>query len=543
MQYLKNHGMTRVYWIDYPYNTARLADAEFNGVRRSFLEDTYENFGGDPLPQCIEIAHEIGLEFICILKPYDLWCWGRARLDDDRFAEHPEVIGGYAMCLDPFLKEHPEFAFRRHPDWTTDVKSRHVSMITLYSDNAEPLSFNAADIKIFTSDDNVTYKAVPVNDVVDDVVTRPRYDWSPAGKQECNETEEIRRITIELDASAVYWAVQLPDADDAGEFGNQLFLLTEVITDDGETAHTIAISKRSGGKVSGGFTAGELQKSGFESVGFDYARGSSPACWIDMSEGAELRRALSPGDAFGFALGQDSHYIGMLDPSFSEVREYWSDCYVKRALDFGADGVDVRIEHHHVSGEWLAYGYAEPILETFKSVYDRLPEATDDDYTRIRTIRGEFHTQFLREISETVHAAGKKLEVHVGCRMKAPANRDSFLQIYWDIEAWITEGIIDGINMKYIGPLSTFTQQILLPLARAQGIPVHMIAAVGDPRSMPRTPEYSSEQLALCAAGGINSINLYELWVYLRTTPRGEWFMRGCADPTFKELKRTLETL
>jgi hypothetical protein len=46
------------------------------------------------------------------------------------------------------------------------------------------------------------------------------------------------------------------------------------------------------------------------------------------------------------------------------------------------------------------------------------------------------------------------------------------------------------------------------------------------------------EMLGMVQNAGLNGLNLYELWVYLRTTPRGEPFLRGCARSVLAELKR-----
>ena len=93
---------------------------------------------------------------------------------------------------------------------------------------------------------------------------------------------------------------------------------------------------------------------------------------------------------------------------------------------------------------------------------------------------------------------------------------------------------------EVLGPLNTFVHREILPRARKRGIPVHVISAIGDPRSQPRTPEWAAEQLDLVRAGGLNGLNLYEIWVYLRTTPRGEWFRRGCSAAVFARLHERL---
>jgi hypothetical protein len=242
----------------------------------------------------------------------------------------------------------------------------------------------------------------------------------------------------------------------------------------------------------------------------------------------------------GVALGQDLYRVGMMEPGFPEVRRYWLEQYVQRALTAGADGVDVRIAHHHQCAEWLSYLYAEPNLQAFRQQFAREPDACAADFAALRRIRGLAHTQFLRDASALLHAAGKKLEAHVESRMTPPPEHDTFTQLHWDYATWIDDGIVDGVNLKYLGPFSLFVHQQILPRARKRDIPVHVIAAIGDPRSLTRTPEYTEEMLAMVAAAGLDGLTLYETWGYLRTTPRGEPFARGCAMSVFERLHRWL---
>ena len=184
--------------------------------------------------------------------------------------------------------------------------------------------------------------------------------------------------------------------------------------------------------------------------------------------------------------------------------------------------------------------YAEPNLAIFRQCFGRDPQAIPDDYAAMRRIRGAFHTQFLRDAAALLHQAGKKLEAHVESRMTPPPEHDTFTQIHWDYATWIDDGIIDGVNLKYLGPYNPFVQREICP-ARRRGIPVHVIAALGDPRSNPRTPEYAEEQLAMVRAAGLNGLNLYEIWCYLRTTPNGEPFARGCTMRVFERLAHFLK--
>ncbi|MHC4886344.1 MAG: hypothetical protein ACYTGH_14800, partial [Planctomycetota bacterium] len=190
---------------------------------------------------------------------------------------------------------------------------------------------------------------------------------------------------------------------------------------------------------------------------------------------------------------------------------------------------------------WLSYLYSEPCLETFRERRDREPKPKGEDYEELRRIRGEFHTQFLREAKSLLADAGMKLESHVESRMTTGPECDTYTQIHWDVATWIDEGILDGVNLKYLQTANPWVQREVLPRAKARGIPVHEVAAIGDPRSQPRTPEMAADWLENAIRHGGSGLDLYELWVYLRTTPEGKLFHRGCSKQIFARLKEVLD--
>jgi hypothetical protein len=377
-------------------------------------------------------------------------------------------------------------------------------------------------VRLYVSHDNAHYRLFAPACVSESVVQRPRYNWSPAGKQPAGGEERVRILELDgIDFEGGYLAVEFPAAEVAGRFGNQRYLLAEA------SNVPLRLSQRVNG-------------TDFKNGGFDFYDNGASAGWSDCSEGVELRQAFPAGSTLGIRLGCDAKHDKMPDPAFAQVRQFWLHNWVQRAIESGADGVDVRIAFHTRSDEWLAYAFAEPVLAEFRTQCGRDPEPCHDDYGRIRRIRGGFHTQFLRAAKELLGAAGKRLEAHVEARMKTPPEHDTYAHLHWDYATWIDEGIVDGVNLKYLGPYNPFVQQHILPRARLQGIPVHMIGAIGDPRTQPRTPEWAAESLALVQSAGLNGLNLYELWVYLRTTPRGELFYRGNSRSIFTALQQQL---
>jgi len=537
---LKDAGVGRIYWIDYPHLAKRLGpQSELHGVGAegdcAHVAATMEAFGSDPLAPCARIAHEQGLEFFTVIKPYDLACRGTRPLTDGRFEDFPRALGGYVVTADPFIRAHPECSFRRNPAWSVPATGP-VTEVVLWSDNDGPLAFDVGGVRLLASDDNVTYTPCDGASIRQEVLERPRTEWTPAGRRPTGPVERVRAIRIGgLRLDARYLAVQLPAAAAAApsgaeacwpcDAGNPPFLLVEV---------------RSGGRELPVTVAGMVRGDDFRGGGFEFGRNAAPARWSDCSEGIELRRALVPGGVLGLAVGRDEYLLGMLEPGFDQVRQYWLDEYVSRAIGAGADGVDVRIAHHHTCDEWLAYAWAEPVLRAFRERLGRDPRPERPDYEAARRIRGEFHTQFLRQAKALLAAAGRKLEHHVESRMTTPPQFDTYSQIHWDYATWIDEGILDGVNLKYLGPFNPFVQREILPRARKRGIPVHQIAAISDPRGHPRAPELHAEALRMARAGRLDGLDLYEVWVYLRTTPAGYPMLRGCTGEILERLGRLM---
>ncbi len=498
LRFLKSHGMSRVYFLDYPGRESwGPGDSPVYARMAANYRLTREAFGGDIMAVACRLAHEEGLEFFTIAKPYDLGAGER------------------------FPREHPELCFRRNPAWMGATPSAPITELTLYGDSDAPLPFDPAAIRLLISDDNRDYQPVTGLTVRDEVVERPHAAYTPAGNQPLTGTNRVRRLRLSGFAlTGRHAAIVFPAGEGQGCFGNRDFLLAEA-------AYPVGLHR----SIRGG---------DFRANGFDFAQDGGSACWADRSEGMTFRRELG-GSVLGVRFGHEPYHVPMLDPSHPQVRAFWLDHWIRRAIAAGADGVDIRIAHHHGNAEWLAYMYAEPVLAAFRERHDREPEPTVADYAAIRRLRGEFHTRFLRDAKALLGAAGKRLEVHVEARMKTPPEHDTYTQIHWDWASWIDEGIVDGINLKYLAPGNPFVEREILPRCRRRGIPVHAIAAVGDPRSQPRTAEWAVERLRLCRAGGLDALNLYELWVYLRTTPDGDWFTRGSSRAIFAALKDAIE--
>src|SRR5262249_13897270 len=115
-------------------------------------------------------------------------------------------------------------------------------------------------------------------------------------------------------------------------------------------------------------------------------------------------------------------------------------------LKAGVDGVSIRTYcHHNGPMHYLKFAFAQPVLETFRSLYGRNPELRDDDYIKIRSIRGDFYTQFIAQASKLVRSKGKKFSVEVESGTEVPSTMSVRMQLPQQWDRWIKDGLLDEI--------------------------------------------------------------------------------------------------
>lgn len=545
--YLKAHGVTRIYWIDYP-DWVKGLTADEDGMKHNWagrklmanLPATVRNLGGDPFFFAAKLAHRLGLEFYSVIKPYDLQTGTPRAVPPEgcTFAGIP-VLGGRLFPWDAFVRRNPQFGFRRNPAWTTAPYDAELRKVTVFTGSDEAFPFKAEEAELYTSLDNLTYEKVAAKAAIRQV-ERPAWEWTPAGRTAGVGTERVWALEFTgIPGKARYAAVKFPKWESAWRYRNARFLAFEVEDAKGPVAITFS-------QIPRGQNAGVSKGRDFRTNGLEFFHDGGSACWSDASEYMEMPFAIGPGGVFGFGVGQGELRPDMLDPSHPEVQDHFVDFFIRRAIEADVDGVDVRIANHHCCQEWLAYAYAEPVLRTFRERFGREPRAEFADYERIRRIRGEGHTAFLRKAAALLHAKGKKLHHHFEARMITEPKFDTYDQIHWDWRTWLEEGIVDGLSLKYVGAFNWRFDGEVLPLARKKGAEVNMISFPADPRlcSAPailRAPEIGGNVWDLCRLGGFDALNVYEVWVYLRTTPSGDWIFRGAADAMFKTWKARLD--
>jgi HEAT repeat protein len=145
---------------------------------------------------------------------------------------------------------------------------------------------------------------------------------------------------------------------------------------------------------------------------------------------------------------------GPIEFCYPEARKALVDRYVRNTVDHGFDGIGFYTYVENMSIRYDdEFGFNEPIVAEFKKRYGVDIRTQPFDKQAWYRLRGEYFTQFLRELHAALAAKGKKLT------MTLQANNPNYPQpwygtqtgkpgagmIYLDWEAWATEGIVDEL--------------------------------------------------------------------------------------------------
>ncbi|MBM4081783.1 MAG: hypothetical protein FJ278_18910, partial [Planctomycetes bacterium] len=183
---------------------------------------------------------------------------------------------------------------------------------------------------------------------------------------------------------------------------------------------------------------------------------------------------------------------GPIELAYPEARKALVEQYVEMA-NRGYDGVAFYTYVEHTSFRFEdEFGYGPPIVDEFKRRYGQDIRSEPFDKHAWYRLRGEYVTQFLRELSAAYRRHGKKLgmaidpqETHYPApwlglgRDLRPAGR-----IYMDWERWVREGLVDEIMVYCNGPLEAALNAVL---AETRGTSCAVSAIRG---SAPFTPEH-----------------------------------------------------
>lgn len=437
MRYAASLGATRCKWIV--------------GLWGWALWDENGPAGFDLLKTACDAAHRHGMRFDAVFKPFEGALWSRHTIlpDISPCPDGAPVLRtpfGLIHMVRPFLLEHPEMRLARGPDDTADPGGR-ISTIRLIGDAPPSVNFEAGDLSIWTSPRNGNFTRYD-----GPVVLRESLEWRPGFPYEDRESRVVSLEALELPENANFFLVTCAANSDAGDVINTIGGIAEMAAADGRVVPSSASRRR--------VDADAL----FEHTQALARLGMSR--YLALPELADLLRdrerflalcegmfdfrtqskevSFGPGRELAIMRGKHRCVYGASHPVYPEVREDWLN-HIRRCIDRGVDGVNIRIASHNFGGcrdPW-AYGFNQPALARMAH-----PENTAE----AAKINGEAFTTFLREARELLHAYGKEIGVQVYAQMFGHDERDPGRcplprNFDWNWEAWIRD-IADYVELR-----------------------------------------------------------------------------------------------
>ncbi len=420
LQVFKDIGFQRVYFViaNPGYPTYGMDMLDFAPTPKTFGNYAKASVDavGDINKVMIETAHELGMEAWPVFKPYE----GGDGRSLPHGKKHPvrerglSCIGGTAYGFDTFILDNPEMRIQRRPEphYEADC-AQNVTRIELafctnpqsYKKHLGTLPPSAGhaltDIQLWTSNDNGTYTAYtgPVS-IKQSSDTRIITDANgfPSLK---GVAQPCHILTLDgFESPAPYFAVTFTNPQK-----RHVTVPWSMITAYGKGGlipTTIGTRVRKD-LVPLGTEWNDRKKHRFDTDGFefeDHGWGVGYPGWHNLS-------------SYGIAKGKNSHVKGTLCEAYPEVRAYWL-ATVQQLIAYGADGIDFRLVSHSCSvTDWANYGFNKPVMHIYKQKHgDELVES-EEDYHDIMHIRGDFYSLFLRDAQQALHAANRKMQIHM----------------------------------------------------------------------------------------------------------------------------------
>lgn len=490
MSRLQDWGIQRLYWIEYGDFPSLFAVGQWRAHSSRTFRDC-----GNLLPIATELAKRKGLELYAIFKPFDMGLNGL--LSSRRGKGLVAEIEGKRVPVAPEIAAHQELTMQHHPDWSSEAAAP-ITRLKFYS--RRPLGeVRSQDVRIWLGRENRGYRPYRERfEVRQGVERRPHLRWSPAGSVREKGTQRNWFLELDgLDIRTPFLAVEI--AGRPVHLVNQAFAFAEATDASG---NEVPILPSTGGDLTDGFV--------FWKEWPGWGNHSEKA--IEMFEWT--------GAPLAIHLGKPPNLPTLLEPSFEGARRIWLE-RVREIFDGGADAVDIRtLCHHNACFEWLRYAFAEPVRETFRGRYGRQVQPCEEDYERVRRIRGEFYTEFLREAKKLASQYGKRLGAHLECGVEVPPDYDTRMQLHLDWETWIRDDILDDITLKFWCSQSPFIHERVLPLARRKGIPVTICDRNGYIRCT-RGIEMAERLVGEAYEAGFSGYAFYETHDYLQLNPEG----------------------
>jgi hypothetical protein len=512
---LPERGIRAVHWLDYPAAEGLWDPGSgFDGPdgRGSRMISRIP----DPLAVVSDEAHRAGMKAYAVLKPFDLAYRGGRMVyavgkEPVPPVGLPDIAGSGATCA-RWIREHREARMRLHP--SLDARADEAGAIRAIRFWHEGPEVPALEITgLWVSSDNATYE--PYRGPME--VTRERRRRRPPVYRPAPEREfgpeggfgcvEISGLEIVEPFVGFEFAGDL-------DLANTLFALVEALDAWGRAVPFTY------GLVPAGRGKPDLRKAGFA---FDDHR-----C-LKIEEGctgsySRLRNrvTLRGLPCVGLARGRNTYLTAPVEFAYPEVRE-WLAGVMRREVEAGADGVDIRISSHTMSLDYENYGFNPPLVDAFRERHG--VDVTREPFDRAawRRLRGEYADAFIEEASRAVRGAGGVLFAHVTESFGDSPEGPCYHETFWDWRRWVEEGRLDAVTAKQTAFDSPLTEE----LKRAR-VPVILNKKPGGAGN--DDEDLWLEYLERAREGGFETFNIYELALFARLTKDGSL---TCRFPRF----------
>jgi hypothetical protein len=524
MALLKGMGVRRVYWQYYgdvepgsywAMDIYRQADFKYGS-------ETLDRIG-QPLAAAVPAAHRHGLQIYGVLKPYDTGFTITLPEGSPEAADAPKVarIGGRPQWVVPFIGRYPHMRVRRRPyKAPAGLQTLAVKKIRLLKQDDSPTRVRKENLQIWASPVNYRYERKDVEFTLKEAVEpAPREVRDRDGGMVTARGAPVRTLTLEgLELADKYILVTTNYKDQRGDFRNTPVGMVEAYGNGPEPLPITVATRMAMRPVSRDFRTYGLE--------FDGGYGNIPAV-LDVDNAAIKKgdrshwSAVPTDGLIALARGKNDYVAGVLCEAEPEVRKLWSG-WIDRIIGAGVDGVDIRMNSHgNPTNEPLEYGFNEPLVGEYRRRFGADLLAEGADLSLLARLRGEHFTRFIRETSDKVRQAGKKMQVHVHTEAwrPNPTLAESFwmlANIDFEWKAWLRKGMVDGIMLRG-GALEDPVMEEAVTLAQELGLPVYRNRKVGGIGM----DEYVSDLESVFRDERFAGFNVYEVFGIARPKADG----------------------
>jgi len=528
MAEFQSWGVRRVHWIYY--------GGRKNGWWRygplgvgDHAAQTFENVG-EIFDTAVEAAHQRGIEIFGIIKPFDMgfYCSYGDGTADARERGKRDRIGGPIGWIADFTAQYPELLISRKPGAFGDAENETFTRIDLVKEDDQPADFSVADVGLYVSDDNVTYRPytgpMQREEVIEDYAL---YEHTSSGPRPTARTRRSRVLRLSgLDLRSKYVAISVPGRN--ASFSNRLMNLLHVFGEKGEERF-LTYGAQPRRKPKG--EDADFRRDGIE---FGSVPGTPTATFPGYDAIRETFALDVRGGLLAFARGKERTPAAFMSPAFDQTREYWLS-WVRDVLNAGADGVELRVRAHHSLFAWGEFGFEDPVVEAFKQRYGVNLRTTDDfDRAALRRLRGESYTEFYRQAKALARSRGKPLGLHVSVTMDMEPEEGAAMEIHWDWRRWLDEGLADSLTFKEIRPRTRLAQEVL---GRIRGPKVKAVFCpyANNLWTVPGGERIVADWIRAAREAGFDGYQYYECASVVRGTPEGKIVM---TQPALREVFR-----